>query len=194
MTNNRAPWLACLVLGCLAVACSGGASATPGGPTLQPPTDTPSAAVSPTPSPLSGSSQAARPAFSEAQVPKVAAGVPPENVPVVFEETGVPGQTISYTLTADGMASYHCWNPQTQEIDTQKETVSRTVTATATLTSDASGRVRGTLQLAPPRPEKLACLLGYRAVPYAGTYNRVVLADTTNHLSVELGDHEFVGG
>jgi hypothetical protein len=31
-------------------------------------------------------------------------------------------------------------------------------------------------------------------VPYAGTYNRVVLADTTNHLSVELGDHEFVGG
>jgi hypothetical protein len=124
----------------------------------------------------------------------VAAGVPPENVPVTFEETGVPGQTITYTLTAQATASYQCWNPQTQEIDTQRETVSRVVTATATLTSDASGSVGATLQLAPPRPEKLSCRVGYRAVPYAGAYAHVVLADTTNHLSVDLGDHQFVGG
>jgi len=143
---------------------------------------------------VSGSSRAASPAFSEAEVPKVAAGVPPENVPVFFEETGVPGQTITYTLTADATASYQCWNPQTQEIDTHKETVSRTVTATATLTSDAGGSVGGTLQLAPPRTERLSCPAGYRAVPYAGTYKHVILADTTNHLTVDLGDHEFVGG
>jgi len=124
----------------------------------------------------------------------VAAGVPPENVPVAFEEIGVPGQTINYTLTAAATASYQCWTPQTQEIDTRKETVSRVVTATATLTSDASGSIGGTLQLAPPRPEKLSCPVGYRAVPYAGTYNHVVLADTTNHLSIDLGDRQFVGG
>jgi hypothetical protein len=124
----------------------------------------------------------------------VAAGVPPENVPVTFEETGVKGQTIRYTLSAEATASYQCWNPQTQEISTQKETVSQTVSATADLRSDASGSVQGTLQLAPPRPEKLSCPFGYRAVPYSGTYDRVTLADTTNHVSVDLGDHEFVGG
>jgi len=135
-----------------------------------------------------------RPTFSEAQIPKVAAGVPHENVPVTFEETGVPRQTISYTLTAQATASYQCWNPQTQEIDTPKETVSRRVAAGITLTADPDGSVRGMLQLAPPRPEKLSCALGYRAVPYSGTYDHMVLADATNHLSVDLGDHEFVGG
>jgi hypothetical protein len=124
----------------------------------------------------------------------VAAGVPPENVPVTFEETGASGQTISYTLTAQATASYQCWNPQTQEIDTQRETVSRPVAAGINLTADADGSIRGTLQLAPPRPEKLSCRLGYRAVPYAGTYEHMVLADTTNHVSVDLGDHQFVGG
>ena len=94
----------------------------------------------------------------------MAAGVPPENVPVTFEETGTRGQTISYTLTAQATASYQCWNPQTQEIDTQRETVSRTVAAGINLTADADGSIRGTLQLAPPRPEKLSCRLGYSAL------------------------------
>src|SRR5438093_674780 len=145
MTNTRAPGLTIVVLGCLALACSTAGTPTPAG----------SPASSPIPS--ADSSAAVRPSFSEAEVPKVAAGVPPENVPVTFEETGAPGQTISYTLTAQATVSYQCWNPQTQEIDTQRETVSRQVAAGINLTADAEGSVRGTLQLAPPRPEKLSC-------------------------------------
>jgi hypothetical protein len=198
MTDDRAQLLASLVVGFVVLACVGAGSPTPGEASMSPggSTATQSTTVSQAPSPpsASGSSATVRPAFAEAHVPKFAAGVPPENVPVVFREIGVAGQTIGYSLTAQATASYHCWNPLTQEIDTPKETVTRTVATTVALTSDAGGSIRGALQLGPPRPERLTCLVGYRAVPYAGTYAHVVLADTTNDVSVELGDHQYVGG
>jgi hypothetical protein len=184
-------WLAVLTIGFLAAACSAAA-----------PTSSAPAAASPTPTVSSTASSSpttpsqARPTFSEARTPKEGVpGVPRENDPVVFEEVGLPsGQAVSYSLTADVSASYQCWNRGTGEIESQKETLKRRVTTTATLTPDSDGKIQSMLQLRLPLPDKLSCSMGFQAAAYAGTYDHVLLADTTNDVRVDPGSHAFVAG
>jgi hypothetical protein len=119
--------------------------------------------------------------------------VPLENAPVVFEEVGLPvGQDVSYSLTGDASASYQCRNPRTAAVGAQHETVKGRVTAAATLTAGTGGTIRSILVLRLPPPVTLSCSKGFRAVAYAGTYDRVLLADTTNDLQVDLGSHQFI--
>jgi len=195
-------WLAALTIGFLAAACSAAGQVAPSGSAGPAPTSSPPEAASPTPTISSTASSSpstssqAHPRFSEAQTPKQGvAGVPYENDPVVFEEVGLAGgQAVSYSLTADATASYQCWNRVTGEIDTQKETVKRRVTTTAMLTAGSDGRIQSMLQLQLPLPDRLSCSLGFQAAAYAGTYDHVLLADTTNGVRVDLGTHAFTAG
>jgi hypothetical protein len=195
-------WLAALTIGFLAAACTAAGQVAPSGsagpaPTSSAPTAaSPMATVNSTASSSPTASSPAHPAFSEASIPKQGVtGVPPENAPVVFEEVGLPGgRAVSYELTADASASYQCWNQMTGEIDLQKETVKRRVTTAATLTAGSDGRIQSMLQLQLPLPGGLSCSMGFRAVAYAGTYDHVLLADTTNDVRVDLGRHEFIAG
>jgi hypothetical protein len=184
--------LAVLTIGLLTAACSAAGPVAPSGSAGPAPTSSAPAAASS----MTITSPKARPAFSEARTPKEGvAGVPRENDPVVFEEVGLPGgQAVSYSLTAEASASYQCWNQLTGEIDRQKETVKRRVTTTATLTSGSDGRIQSMLQLLLPLPDSLSCSMGFGATAYAGTYDHVLLADTTNDVSVDLGTHAFIAG
>jgi hypothetical protein len=195
-------WLAVLTIGFLAAACTTAGQVAPSGSAGPAPTSSATAAASPMPTVSSTASSSpttssqARPKFSEAQTPKQGvAGVPRENDPVVFEEVGLPGgQAVSYSLTAEASASYQCWNRITGEIDPQKETVKRRVTATAMLTAGSDGKIQSMLQLQLPLPDRLSCSIGFQAAAYAGTYGHVLLADTTNDVRVDLGTHEFIAG
>jgi hypothetical protein len=114
---------------------------------------------------------------------------------VIFEEVGLPaGQAVSYSLTAEVSASYHCWDRVTGEIEQQKETVKRRVTTTATLTAGSNGKIQSMLQLELPLPDRLSCSMGFQAAAYAGTYGHVLLADITNDVRVDLGTHAFTAG
>ena len=188
-------WLAVLTIGFLAAACSAAGQVAPSG-SAGSPAATSSAAASTVPSSSPTTSSQARPTFSEAGTPKQGvAGVPRENDPVVFEEVGLPGgQAVSYSLTADVSASYQCWNRVTGEIEPQKETVKRRVTTTATVTAGSDGKIQSMLQLQLPLPDRLSCSMGFQAAAYAGKYDHVLLADTTNDVRVDLGTHEFIAG
>jgi hypothetical protein len=186
--------LAVLTIG-LAAACTSGSAGSPS-TSSAPAAASPIPTVSSTPSSSPTTSSQAHPEFSEARTPKEGvAGVPYENDPVVFEEVGLPGgQAVSYSLTADATASYQCWNRLTGEIDTQKETVMRRVKTTAMLTAGSDGKIQSMLQLQLPLPDRLSCSLGFQAAAYAGTYDHVLLADTTNDVRVDLGTHTFTAG
>jgi hypothetical protein len=192
--SAKAPWLAVLAIGFLTAACTVAGQVAPSASVGPAPMSSAPAVAGPTPTASPTVSSAARPEFSEAAIPKQGVtGVPVENVPVVFEEAGLPGgQVVSYELTADASASYQCWNPTTTVFDTQKSTVSRRVTASATLTAGADGTIRSVLQLWLPLPDNLSCSMGFRAVAHAGTYDHVLLADTTNDVRVDLGMHQFM--
>jgi hypothetical protein len=133
----KAPWLAVLTIGFLTAACAVAGQDAPNGSGSPAPVAAAPALASPTPTARPAVSSVPGPEFSEARIPKEGTqGVSAENAPVVFEEVGLPGgQVVSYELTGDASASSQCWNPKTAAFGTQNWTITRRVTAGATLTA-----------------------------------------------------------
>lgn len=106
-----------------------------------------------------------------------------------FKEAGLgTNQNISYALTGQGTATWVCvnkggGNPSAQN----KTTVNGPVSATGTFNSGKNGNVTASLTVLPP-PSNIACPKGQTLQLASASYTGVTLADTTNGVSVSLGD------
>jgi hypothetical protein len=106
-----------------------------------------------------------------------------------FKEAGLgTNQNINYTLSADGTATYVCVNKGGSNPSAQnKTTVSGPVSASGTFSSGKNGNVTASLTVNPP-PSDISCPNGQRLELASVSYTNVTLTDTTNNVSISLGD------
>src|SRR5215218_4651969 len=108
---------------------------------------------------------------------------------VSFKEAGLgTNQLIDYALTADATATYVCVNRGGANPSAQnKTTVSGPVIATGTFASGKNGNVTASLTVQPP-PSDISCPRGQTLELASVSYTNVVLTDTTNDVSIAVGD------
>ena len=108
---------------------------------------------------------------------------------VSFKEAGLgTNQNIDYTLTADATATYVCVNRGGANPSAQnKTTVAGPVSASGTFNSGKNGQVTASLTVNPP-PSDISCPPGQSLQLASVSYTNVVLTDTTNNVTIALGD------
>jgi hypothetical protein len=108
---------------------------------------------------------------------------------VSFKEAGLgTNQLINYALTADATATYVCVNRGGANPSAQnKTTVSGPVSATGSFSSGKNGQVTAALTVSPP-PSDISCPNGQSLELASVSYTNVTLTDTTNNVSISLGD------
>jgi hypothetical protein len=106
-----------------------------------------------------------------------------------FKEAGLgTNQNITYVLSADATAVYVCVNKGGSNPSAQnKTTVSGPVSATGTFSSGKNGNVIGSLTASPPASD-ISCPKGQTLQLASVSYTNVTLTDTTNDVSISLGD------
>ncbi len=106
-----------------------------------------------------------------------------------FKEAGLgTNQNINYVLSADGTATYVCVNRGGANPSAQnKTTVHGPVSASGTFNSGKNGNVNGSLTVSPP-PSDISCPKGQSLELASVSYTNVTLTDTTNNISVSLGN------
>ena len=107
---------------------------------------------------------------------------------VSWDEAGVGQATVSYTLAASGTATYACLNGGGNHPKAaNKATVNGPVSASGTFPVIKNGRVTGSLSAGPPGPGSFSCPGGQTLVLASVTYTDIVLTDTTNGVTADLG-------
>jgi hypothetical protein len=108
---------------------------------------------------------------------------------VSFKEAGLgTNELIDYALTANATATYVCVNKGGANPSAQnKTTVSGPVSATGTFSSGKNGQVTASLTVSPP-PSDISCPPGQSIELASVSYTNVTLTDTTNNVSISLGD------
>ena len=107
---------------------------------------------------------------------------------VNFKEAGLgANQNIDYALTADATATYVCvnrggGNPSASN----KTTVAGPVISTGTFNSGKNGQITASLTVSPP-PSDITCPPGQSLQLASVSYTNVVLTDTTNDVSINIG-------
>lgn len=106
-----------------------------------------------------------------------------------FKEAGLgTNQNINYTLTAQGTATWVCVNNGGANPSAQnKTTVNGPVSASGTFSSGKNGNVTASLTVQPP-PSNISCPKGQKLELASASYTGVTLTDTTNGITVSLGD------
>ena len=106
---------------------------------------------------------------------------------VRFDEAGLGNQNVNYELTADAVAVYGCVNGGSKHPRAaNKETIAGQVSTTVTIRAK-NGRVISTILAGPLSPGDFSCPSGQTLVLANVSYSNIVLTDTTNGVSVELG-------
>ncbi len=107
---------------------------------------------------------------------------------VTIDEAGVGQATVNYTLTAGAGATWACINGGGNHPKAaNKETVTGQVSATASF-SPINGRVMATMPpTGPLSPGSFSCPSGQTLVLAAVSYTNIVLTDTTNAVTDNLG-------
>ena len=108
---------------------------------------------------------------------------------VNFKEAGLgTNQLINYTLSANASATYVCVNKGGANPSASNKTnVAGPVSASGTFNSGKNGNVTASLTVSPP-PANLNCPGGQTQQVASVTYTGVTLTDTTNGITVSLGD------
>ena len=108
---------------------------------------------------------------------------------VSFKEAGLgTNQLINYTLSADATAIYVCVNRGGANPSASNKTaVAGPVSATGTFNSGKNGQVTASLTVQPPFQD-IGCPNGQTQQLASVTYTDVTLTDTTNDVSISLGD------
>jgi hypothetical protein len=108
---------------------------------------------------------------------------------VNFKEAGLgTNQNIDYTLSAQGTATYVCVNKGGANPSAQnKTTVNGPVSASGSFNSGKNGNVTASLTVSPP-PSDITCPNGQKLELASVSYTGVTLTDTTNGITVNLGD------
>jgi hypothetical protein len=106
---------------------------------------------------------------------------------VAFDEAGLGNQNVNYTLTADATATYACINGGGNHPKAaNKETFSDDVSGGGTFKAK-NGRVQGSLSAGPLSAGGFSCPSGQRLVLASVSYSNIVLTDTSNNVSTNLG-------
>jgi hypothetical protein len=108
---------------------------------------------------------------------------------VSFKEAGLgTNELINYTLSADATATYVCVNRGGANPSASNKTdVAGPVSASGTFNSGKNGQVTASLTLQPPFKD-IGCPPGQTQELASVTYTNVTLTDTTNNVSISLGD------
>jgi hypothetical protein len=108
---------------------------------------------------------------------------------VSFKEAGLgTNQNINYTLSAQGTATWVCVNKGGANPSAQnKTTVNGPVSSSGTFNSGKNGNITASLTVSPP-PSNITCPNGQKLELASATYTGVTLTDTTNNITVSLGD------
>jgi hypothetical protein len=108
---------------------------------------------------------------------------------VKFKEAGLgTNQNIDYVLSADGTATWVCVNNGGANPSAKnKTTVNGPVSASGTFNSGKNGNVTASLTVNPP-PSDISCPSGQTLKLASASYANVTLTDTTNNVSISLGD------
>ena|SRR5215469_15151075 len=140
---------------------------------------------------LAGVVMAASPALAVSPHFVSAAGTLNSNgsLTVNFKEAGLgTNQNIKYTLSANASATYVCVNKGgANPSASNKTTVAGPVSASGTFNSGKNGNVTASLTVSPP-PSDITCPSGQTLKLASVSYTGVTLADTTNGITVSLGD------
>lgn len=106
---------------------------------------------------------------------------------VSFDESGLGNGDINYTLTADATATYACINGGgNHPRAANKETVNGDVSGGGTFQAK-NGRVKASVSAGPISAGDFSCPSGQALVLASVSYSNIVLTDTTNNVSVNLG-------
>ena len=106
---------------------------------------------------------------------------------VHFKEAGLgPNQLINDAVTADATATYVCVKSGGDKAQ-NKTTVVGPVSASGTFNSSKNGEVTASLTVAPPSSD-ISCPPKQSLELASVSYTNVVLTDTTNDVSIEVGD------
>jgi hypothetical protein len=106
---------------------------------------------------------------------------------VNFKEAGLgPNQLINYALTTDATATYVCVKSDGHKAQT-KTTVAGPVSASGTFNSGKNGDVTASLTVSPSSSD-ISCPPKQSLELASVSYTNVVLRDTTNSVSIEVGD------
>jgi hypothetical protein len=108
---------------------------------------------------------------------------------VKFKEAGLgTNQRIDYTASAEGTATWVCVNKGGANPSAQnKTTVNGPVSASGRFDSGKNGNVTASLTVSPP-PSDISCPKGQTLQLASASYTDVTLTDTTNNISISLGD------
>jgi len=110
---------------------------------------------------------------------------------VAFHEVGLrPGQSVAYLVTGSGKANYSCMRtdgtlnaaPGSDQVATGQ------VSATQTLTADASGEVSAVITLQPPAPAQPVCPAGYAIAIWRVSYTGTTVVDGANNVTWSAPD------
>ena len=106
-----------------------------------------------------------------------------------FKEAGLgTNQNIDYTLSGQGTAIYVCVNKGGANPSASNKTaVAGPVSASGTFNSGKNGNVVGSLTVQPPFQD-IGCPSGQTQQLASVSYTDITLTDTTNGISVSLGD------
>lgn len=112
---------------------------------------------------------------------------PNGSLAVNFKEAGLgANQSIEYALTADATATYVCVKTDGYKAQT-KTMVAGPLSASATFNSGKNGDVTASLTGSPPSSD-ISCPPKQSLELASASYTNVVLADSTNDVSIEVGD------
>jgi hypothetical protein len=108
---------------------------------------------------------------------------------VNFKEAGLgTNQNITYVLSGQGTAIYVCVNKGGANPSASNKTaVAGPVSATGTFSSGKNGQVTASLTVTPPFQD-IGCPPGQSQELASVTYTGITLTDTTNNVSISLGD------
>jgi hypothetical protein len=108
---------------------------------------------------------------------------------VNFKEAGLgTNQNITYVLSGQGTAIYVCVNKGGANPSASNKTaVAGPVSATGTFSSGKNGQVTASLTVSPPFQD-IGCPPGQSQELASVTYTGITLTDTTNNVSISLGD------
>ena len=106
---------------------------------------------------------------------------------VHIDEAGLGNENINYTLSAEASATYACINGGGNHPKaTNKETFSEELSGEASF-QPKNGRVQADMSVGPISAGSFKCPSGQRLVLAAVSYSNIVLTDTTNNATDNLG-------
>jgi hypothetical protein len=107
---------------------------------------------------------------------------------VSFDQRGLGNEDITYTVTADVVATFYCINGGGKNPSAaNKRTVNDDVSVSDTF-SPRNGRVVASLSTDPPTAGDFSCPPGQRLRFGDVTYTNIVLTDTTNGVTADAPD------